>query len=129
MKTLQLGCCKKKQCLAKFAEEDILELRKTFWKLGDDGQRQYLLTAFTLNTYHTPGKQRCYSFEYGGKSLCPTGWYRALGISNGWYVIICVARLLIVIAFLHTTKLFLNIFIKKRKRYNDQHLTARQMLQ
>ena len=94
-KTLEVGCCKTKRCLEMFSAEEITQWRKIYWQLKEDERRQYLLMAFTLNTYHE-GHMRKYSFEYNGKSLCPTGWYRALGISNGWY-----ERTITETAFLH----------------------------
>ena len=38
-----------------------------------------------MNVYYDGDKKK-YSFEINGKRVCQKGWYKSLGISNGWLV-------------------------------------------
>ena len=51
--------------------------------MTEEQKRQFLLNAFSLNIYHDGTKRKC-SFEIKGRAVCAEGWYKALGISNGW---------------------------------------------
>ena len=73
----------KRKCLGKFALKEMMEWRKGFWKMQEGQKRQFLLNAFALNTYCDGTKRKC-SFKIRGRAVCAVGWYKALGISNGW---------------------------------------------
>ncbi|KXJ06799.1 hypothetical protein AC249_AIPGENE15319 [Exaiptasia diaphana] len=84
-KVLSLRCCKKNTCLKQFETGEVMKWRTSFWEQSEDQQRQFLLTAFSLNMHYGENQIRKYNFSIYGKSVCHNAWYKLLGISNGWF--------------------------------------------
>ena len=76
-------CCKCKKCIQQFTPVEIREKRSHFWCLSETRRREFLLNAFTLDTWREAEKRE-YHFTINGKSVCHVAWYKVLGISRSW---------------------------------------------